>query len=56
MNSEMDFLLYGGVVVTGLIVGVGYRVMKKRGQSEPKNEAVNKINDFLASQDKEHNY
>lgn len=54
--NEMDFILYGGVVVTGLIVGLGYRMKRRRGQSEPKSEAMNKINDFLATQDKEHNY
>lgn len=54
--NEMEIFLYGGVVVTGLIVGFGYRMIRRRAQSEPKSEAANKINDFLATQDKDFNY
>lgn len=55
--NEMDFILYGGIVVTGLIVGFGYRLAQKmRGQSEPKNDAMNKISEFYASQNNDLNY
>ena len=64
--NEMDFILYGGVVVTGLIVGFGYRLIRRRGKSEPagrtlgaggsKNDAMNKISEFYASQNNDLNY
>lgn len=54
--KEMDFILYGGVVVTGLIVGFGYRLIRRRGRSEPKNDAMNKISEFYASQNNDLNY
>lgn len=54
--NEMDFILYGGVVVTGLIVGFGYRLIRRRGKSEPKNDAMNKISKFYSSQNNDLNY
>ena len=54
----MDFILYGGVtVVAGAVVAFGYRLAQKmRGQSEPKNDAMNKISEFYASQNNDLNY
>lgn len=54
--NEMEFIIYGGVVVTGLIVGFGYRLIRKREKSEPKNDAMNKISEFYASQNNDLNY
>lgn len=55
--NQIDFLLYGGVAIAGaLAIFLGYRILRKRGGERPKSDAMNKINDFFATQDQNHNY
>lgn len=52
MIDKTDFLLYGGVVLAGmLVIFLGYRVFYKKGEGRIKNQVANKINDFYAIQD-----
>ena len=55
--DNSDLILYGGALVSGvLVVFLEYRLFRKKGAKKPKSEAMNKISDFLATQDKNHNY
>jgi len=57
MMDNSDLILYGGALVSGvLVVFLEYRLFRKKGAKKPKSEAMNKISDFLATQDKNHNY
>lgn len=55
-KRKMNFLLYGGAIMAGLVVWFGYRLVCRRGQCEPKDKVANKISDFYSIQDKDHNY
>lgn len=54
----MDFLILSGAVVgVGVAFSFGYRMIRRRrGECEPESQVMNKINDFYATQDQEHNY
>lgn len=57
MIDKTDIFLYGGAVIAGiLVISLGYRLFRKKGEEKPKNQVINKINDFYSTQNKEHNY
>ena len=52
MIEKTDILLYVGAVVAGvLVIFLGYRLFRKKGDEKPKNQVMNKINDFYKTQD-----
>lgn len=53
MIDKTDLFLYGGAIIAGaLVIFLGYRLFRKNGEGKPKNQVMNKIQDFYSAQNK----